>query len=233
MVEITKEWDTARTKHSDALDDILEALGSQPVPPDFHQTSADSSLFGSQHLSAEEHKENPSINNVNRNSNENRSTPTTPLRSDGRLSLSPVSPSATLRRNSHGRKECEHEHGRGKTVQSPASKDKVNRDRKKWKTLRDFVDDQAIEDVLDTIDQDRVALDVRVPFQIPLRQISLMIHSKYSVKRMNTRNDSLTASIPSKPRFLYRIPGTSLQSRRSKPRLQDKKSMLHLWLACL
>jgi len=59
----------------------------------------------------------------------------------------------TLRRNSYGHKECEHEHGRGKTVQSPARKDKVNRDRKKWKTLRDFLDDQAIEDVLDTIDQ--------------------------------------------------------------------------------
>ena len=174
MVEITKEWDTARTKHTDALDDVLEALGSQPVPPDFHQTSADSSLFGSQHLSAEGHKEDPSVNNINRNNNENRSTLTTPLRSasghsncDGRLSLSPVSPSATLRRNSYARKVGEHEYGRGKAGQSPASKGKINKDRNKWKTLRDFVDDQAIEDVLETIDQERVALDVCVPFQLP------------------------------------------------------------------
>lgn len=33
-------------------------------------------------------------------------------------------------------------------------------DRKKWKTLRDFVDDQAIEDVLENIESDRVALEV-------------------------------------------------------------------------
>jgi autophagy-related protein 17 len=155
------------------LDDVLEALGSQPVPPDFHQTSADSSLFGSHHLSAEEHKEDPSIND-NINNNESGSTPTTPLAlhsasRDGRLSLSPVSPSATLRRNSYARKEGEHEHGRGNAVQSPASKDKLNKDKKKWKTLRDFVDDQGIEDVLEAIDQDRVALDVRFPFQVPSR----------------------------------------------------------------
>lgn len=172
MVEITKEWDTARTKHTDALDDVLEALGSQPVPPDFHETSSDSSLFGSQHSSSEEHKED-CVNNINKNVNENRSTPTTPLRSasghstcDGPLSLSPVSPSATLRRNSYARKEGEHEHGRGKAVQLPVSKGKIDKDRKKWKTLRDFVDDQAIEDILETIDQDCVALDVSVPFYI-------------------------------------------------------------------
>ena len=170
-VETAKEWDTARTKHTDALDDILEALGAQLVPPDFHQTSADSSLFGSQHLSAEEHREDPILNNTDK-SNDNRSTPATPLRSASRhstyshLSLSPVSPSATLRRNGYARKEGEHEHGRGKAVQSPASKGKITKDRKKWKTLRDFVDDQAIEDILETIDQDRVALDVRA-FDVP------------------------------------------------------------------
>lgn len=38
-------------------------------------------------------------------------------------------------------------------------------DRKHWKTLRDFVDDQAIEDALDMIENDRSNLDVRV---IPL-----------------------------------------------------------------
>lgn len=168
MVETTKEWDSARTKHTDALDIILEALDVQLVPPDFHQTSADSSLFGSQHLSPEEHKEDPSFNNNIDRNNDNRSTPTTPLRSGSghspynrRLSLSPVSPSATLRRHGYAHKEDEHEHGRGKTNQSPAaSKGKINQDRKKWKTLRDFVDDQAIEDTLETIDKDRVALDV-------------------------------------------------------------------------
>lgn len=168
MVQTTKEWDIARTKHTDALDDILEALGAQLVPPDFHQTSADSSLFGSQHLSADGLKEDPpSLNNPDKN-NENRSSPTTPLRSpsghstyNGHLSLSPVSPSATLRRNSYARKEGGHEHGKGKAAQSPAGKGKTKEDRKKWKTLRDFVDDQAIEDILEMIDQDRVALDVR------------------------------------------------------------------------
>ena len=156
------------------MDEVLEALGAQPVPPEFHETSADSSLFGSQHLSAEEHKEDPSHNNVDRHHTANRSTPTTPLRSasgpstsNGRLSLSPVSPSATLRRNGYARKEGDHEHGRGKADQSPTSKGKINKDRKKWKTLRDFVDDQAIEDILEMIDRDRVALDVRAPFQVP------------------------------------------------------------------
>ena len=153
------------------MDDVLEALGAQPVPPEFHEISADSSLFGSQHSSAEEHKEDPSLNNINRNHTANRSTPTTPLRStsghtNGRLSLSPVSPSATLRRNGYLRKEGEHEYGRGKVDQSPTSKGKINEDRKKWKTLRDFVDDQAIEDILETIDGDRAALDVRAPFQV-------------------------------------------------------------------
>ena len=156
------------------MDDVLEALGAQPVPPEFHETSADSSLFGSQHLSAEEHKDDTSLNNVDRNHTGNRSTPTTPLRSasghstlNGRLSLSPVSPSATLRRNGYARKEGEHEYGKGKADQSPISNGKINKDRKNWKTLRDFVDDQAIEDILEMIDGDRVALDVRAPFRVP------------------------------------------------------------------
>jgi hypothetical protein len=33
-------------------------------------------------------------------------------------------------------------------------------DRTLWKTLRDFVDEQAIEDVLETIENDRLGLDV-------------------------------------------------------------------------
>jgi autophagy-related protein 17 len=41
---------------------------------------------------------------------------------------------------------------------------KENEDRKKWKTLRDFVDERAIEDVLDTIENDRNTLDVSISF---------------------------------------------------------------------
>lgn len=33
-------------------------------------------------------------------------------------------------------------------------------DRSLWKTLRDFVDEQAIEDVLENIENDRLGLDV-------------------------------------------------------------------------
>ncbi|KAF7330456.1 Kinase activator [Mycena venus] len=49
-----QEWDVVREKHSTALDGILESLGSQLVPPDFHEHSAASSLFGSQHSEDEE-----------------------------------------------------------------------------------------------------------------------------------------------------------------------------------
>jgi autophagy-related protein 17 len=35
-----------------------------------------------------------------------------------------------------------------------------NADRTKWKTLRDFVDESAIENVLDTLESDRTRLDV-------------------------------------------------------------------------
>lgn len=37
-------------------------------------------------------------------------------------------------------------------------------DRKKWKTLRDFVDERAIEDVLESIENDRNQLDVSLAF---------------------------------------------------------------------
>ena len=43
------------------------------------------------------------------------------------------------------------------------------RDRSTWKTLRDFVDERAIEDMLDTIDGDRNALDVSI---IPCFKVS-------------------------------------------------------------
>ncbi|KAI6003417.1 autophagy-related protein 17 [Pisolithus marmoratus] len=108
-----REWDTIRSQHTTALDNILEALGTQPVPPDFHQTSSDSSLFGSQ----------DSIGKPNGIS-------------DPRLS-----PSATIRDNQISRKT------------------RQNVDRTKWKTLRDFVDEAAIEDVLDAVESERTRLD--------------------------------------------------------------------------
>ena len=37
---------------------------------------------------------------------------------------------------------------------------KRNIDRTKWKTLRDFVDESAIENMLDTLENDRTKLDV-------------------------------------------------------------------------
>jgi hypothetical protein len=42
-----------RIKRADALDGILESVGAQVVPPDFHHGSSDSSLFGSQHSDGE------------------------------------------------------------------------------------------------------------------------------------------------------------------------------------
>ena len=115
-----QKWDDTRTQRADALDAILEFLGTQLVPPDFHQTSSDSSLFGSQHSDDEPEHE------------------TRDMRASSHLQQSPT---LTVRdgRSSHPEKA---------------------KDRKKWKTLRDFVDERAIEDVLETIENDRNALDV-------------------------------------------------------------------------
>ncbi len=96
----------------------MEALGSQIVPSEFHESSDDSSLFGSQ-LSDEE-SEFKFHNNVKVNGHSTMSA----------------------RKNS-----------------SHLSK-KRSRDRSRWKTLRDFVDDRAIEEALETMDTDRAALDV-------------------------------------------------------------------------
>jgi autophagy-related protein 17 len=41
-------------------------------------------------------------------------------------------------------------------------KEKEVKDRKKWKTLRDFVDERAIEDILESIENDRNVLDVSI-----------------------------------------------------------------------
>ncbi|KIM68433.1 hypothetical protein SCLCIDRAFT_1209247 [Scleroderma citrinum Foug A] len=108
-----RELDTVRSQRVTALDNILEALGTLLVPPDFHQTSTDSSLFGSQ---GSEDKPNGII--------------------DPQLS-----PSATVRENPIHRKSH------------------LNNDRTKWKTLRDFADEAAVEEVLDAVESDRTRID--------------------------------------------------------------------------
>jgi autophagy-related protein 17 len=107
-----------RVQRADALEKILESLDTQLVPPDFHQGSADSSLFGSQ-LSGDE------------NGGKGPGKPST--------SPSQHSPSATLLGT--------HPH--------------ANADRSKWKSLRDFVDERAIDDVLETMESGKSTLDVR------------------------------------------------------------------------
>lgn len=178
-LHIYQEWDIERTKQGDALDDILESLGAQVVPPDFHQQSSDSSLFGSQHsadLAAESgigsnhkvtksHLVSPGTSPNGRGYGVESSAMKSP-----QSSTSPVSPSATIRR--HGSVRRHGDHG-GLTHSQAQIKGKGNlshlhgagqrnkrQDRKHWKTLRDFVDDQAIENVLETVENDRSALDV-------------------------------------------------------------------------
>ncbi|KAK0216090.1 autophagy-related protein 17 [Armillaria fumosa] len=102
-----QEWDQSRIKRSNALDNVLESLGSQRVPPELYQTSRGSSIFGSQHSDEEE-------------------KPPSPQRS----------PSATVR-----------------------IPNKLPVDRSSWKTLRDFVDDRAIDEIMDTLENERNVLD--------------------------------------------------------------------------
>jgi len=115
-ITILQEWDIVRSQRVTALDNILEALGAQLVPPDFHQTSTNSSLFGSQ---GSEDRPNGVI--------------------DPQLS-----PSATVRGNPIDRKSH------------------LNNDRTKWKTLRDFADEAAVEEVLDAVESDRTRIDVSI-----------------------------------------------------------------------
>ncbi|KAK7454623.1 Autophagy-related protein 17 [Stygiomarasmius scandens] len=107
-----QEWDNLRSKRTGALDDILEELGSQKVPPDFHQTSAESSLFGSQHSEDEDQAPNGEL-----------------LRQ---------SPSDTV---------------------LPRRPPKRQDERRNWKTLRDFVDDQGIENILQTMEDERTSIE--------------------------------------------------------------------------
>ncbi|KAF6757238.1 autophagy protein Apg17-domain-containing protein [Ephemerocybe angulata] len=142
LAKQVKSWDTSRTKHTDSLESILESLGGQVVPPDFYETSAASSLFGSQH------------------SDDDEDQPfgiSEPRRQNGHPMSPPVSPSATLRRpsGSFGDK------GKGKAKNTLLQERRkiAKADRSKWKTLRDFVDDRAIEDILETIENDRNTLE--------------------------------------------------------------------------
>lgn len=107
----------------------MEALGAQLVSPEFHQTSADSSLFGSQH-SSQEDQPGPHPHDQS----ESRTFP-------------PSSPSTTVRNHSG-------------VLSGTDVRNIRDQDRKHWKNLRDFVDDQAIEDILETIEGNRTALDV-------------------------------------------------------------------------
>lgn len=98
------------------------------MPPDFHEESADSSLFGSQHS---EDEDQPFGYQNNR-----------PI-------ISPsTSPSATLRSKAKSR-----------SVDLAERRKRAKADRRKWKTLRDFVDDRAIENILETIENDRNTLE--------------------------------------------------------------------------
>ncbi|ESK94616.1 kinase activator [Moniliophthora roreri MCA 2997] len=121
-IRLTKqvhEWDAVRAKQCSALDSILDELGSQRVPPDFHQTSAGSSLFGSQ------------------NSDDEGDSAGKP----NGFTLLSQSPSDTVR------------------IPPSRRRHSTQEDRSNWKTLRDFVDDQAIEDILEQMDNERVAVE--------------------------------------------------------------------------
>lgn len=118
-----QSWDVLRSKHQDLLDGILDALGSQFVPSEFHEDSSDTSLFGSQNSDEDG-------NDLDRKSNHRVHSPLV----DGH--------SAT---------------NGGKSLPFPNKK--RLRERSRWKTLRDFVDDRAIEEAMESIDSERAALD--------------------------------------------------------------------------
>lgn len=183
LCDYPQEWDISRAKHSDALDAVLDSLGSQLVPPEFYQTSADSSLFGSQpgsdneqtHAGAKGLFSDPSVATNNTTTSKGPPSPISHMRSgnangvatttaQAKLSTSPVSPSATLKRSDPIRKLSADLNaslaakGKGKSKVSGSQIRKE--DRKYWKTLRDFVDDQSIDETLELIESDRVALEV-------------------------------------------------------------------------
>ena len=128
---LATEWDRERTKRVDALDAILDSLTSQVVPPDFYTVlDGSESIFGSQHFDDQADDDPFNARNVSPVTNERGSVLSSP--SDTiRLHLSPVPQNKIL-----------------------------DSDKRNWKTLRDFVDDQAIEDILEDMDSERNALEV-------------------------------------------------------------------------
>ncbi|EIW57328.1 uncharacterized protein TRAVEDRAFT_169021 [Trametes versicolor FP-101664 SS1] len=123
-----QEWDTLRNQRSDALDAVLESLGTQSVPPDFHTVSADSSPFGSQNPSEDEDGDETTPFGLPQSNSNPRQSPTDTIRNRSPLAR----------------------------IQEKKSR---RMDKRRWKTLRDFVDERAIEDLLDTIERDRQELD--------------------------------------------------------------------------
>ncbi|KAI0322587.1 autophagy protein Apg17-domain-containing protein [Amylostereum chailletii] len=116
-----QEWDMVRSQQASTLDVILESLGDKLVPPSFHETETDSSLFGSQSSDSED----------------GRHTAPSPTRS----------PTLTIRSTNGklGHKE----------LKTAARRD----DRSRWKTLRDFADEGAIEGAFESMDRERNDLD--------------------------------------------------------------------------
>ena len=167
LINIRQDWDAIRSERTSALDAVLESLGTQLVPPGFHQSSTDSSLFGSQH----------------------------PLDKVNDIIDPTQSPSATVRVNVFGRKLAT------KHV-----------DRSTWKTLRDFVDESAVEQVLDAVESDRARLDVRVLSSLPLLpsffgNVDLFAYRTSCQRRTTTQRLS-------RPRFLlYATPCLSRMHR--------------------
>lgn len=128
-------WDALRTDRTNILDGVLDSLGAQPVPPDFHETSSDSSLFGSPHSDSDEGHENENTSPHN-------------------------SPSLTIRHpimnGSNGRIGLD----KGKGAVHGNGKVKERKDRSRWKNLRDFVDERSINEALETMETERALLDV-------------------------------------------------------------------------
>jgi autophagy-related protein 17 len=104
---------------------VLEALGTQLVPPEFHTPPAASEVFGAQ---LPEDKDN----DVNETA--------TSHQDDSNWEEAAMRSPATVRGESVG--------GARRT------------ERARWRTLRDFVDERGIEEVLERMDEERNALEV-------------------------------------------------------------------------
>jgi autophagy-related protein 17 len=124
-----QEWDIQRVQRTEALDTMLDSLGSQVVPPDFHHPDVDEDVF----TSPEEN--DPFASHTSSHASES---------SDHDALSSP----ATIR--------GELPTTNGIKLDGPKRR---RQDRKTWKTLRDFVDERGIEDALDKMEQERMILE--------------------------------------------------------------------------